>query len=379
MKKNEIVSLIIIFILLIAILFGAIYLGGRHRLGGKVPEPVTPNEYAGYLYCQIDGVMMRYDPQNDTAVKLCGHTDEDVYCILEHTAPPTRISDGRVYFGYLSGSEDAKYYIAYYDIESGKTQDTGIEYSPYRSFFVYDGYIYYNDSKNLLRQPADGGEVESLAECDYSEYILMVADGKIYTYSGNFSISSSIINTAHIYSYDLETSQKKDIYSFRTYTSDCINKAEYHDGKIYISIDTAEIISAKPSLSSQWRFDYVRLYVIDTKSDECDKLLETQVGEFFLKDNKIVYFPYTERAVISDAFSGYPQALCGESIHECDLDGKNDKIIYTNPDIAFLEGYLSGDKLFGSFADSSPGTENELFYASLNLATGEINKVVLPE
>ena len=204
MKKSEIISLVITFLVLAAIFAGAIYLGNMHRFGSKTSvsnqTDVTLPKQSNHLYCQIDGVMMRFDPKNDSAEKLCGHPDGDVDCILEHTAPPTRISDGRVYFGYLSGSEDAKYYIAYYDIESEKTHRTEIELSEEKDFFVYDGYIYFIDSVTITRVPVDGGEPEKLTECSPFEYMLMVADGKIYTYSCSSAVSSSIINTEYIYS-----------------------------------------------------------------------------------------------------------------------------------------------------------------------------------
>ena len=374
MKKSEIISLIIIFLVLAAIFAGAIYLGSMHRFGSKTsasdPTDATLPKLPNHLYCQIDGVMMRFDPKNDSAEKLCGHTDEDVYCILEHTAPPTRISDGRVYFGYLS--EDAKYYIAYYDIESGKTHQTEIELSAKKDFFVYDGYIYFIDLITITRVPVDGGEPEKLTECSPFEYMLMVADGKIYTYSCSSAVSSSIINTEYIYSYDIKSLEKKELFEFKVsnFNNNIINKAEYLDGKIYFTLDISEMVpTGSAMISKTCRY----LYAIDTRTEECNKLLDTEVDVFFLGENKIYYFPP------ADPTLGYFYIARSNDIHECDLDGKNDRVIYSNSDIVFLGGDIVNRKLFGSFAGYIPGVNSDLFYASLNLETGEIKEVVLSE
>ena len=374
MKKSEIISLVITFLVLAAIFAGAIYLGNMHRFGSKTsasdPTDATLPKQSNHLYCQIDGVMMRFDPKTESAEKLCGHTDGDVDCILEHTAPPTRISDGRVYFGYLS--EDAKYYIAYYDIESGKTHQTEIELSAKKDFFVYDGYIYFIDLITITRVPVDGGEPEKLTECSPFEYMLMVADGKIYTYSDNSAVSSSSINTEYIYSYDIKSLEKKELFEFKVsnFNNNIINKAEYLDGKIYFTLDISEMVPTGSALvSAISRY----LYVIDTGTEECNKLLDTEVDEFFLDENKIYYFPQPDPTL------GYFHIARSNDIHECNLDGKNDRVIYSNSDIVFLGGDIVNRKLFGSFAGYIPGVNSDLFYASLNLETGEIKEVVLSE
>jgi hypothetical protein len=374
MKKSETISLIIIFLVLAAIFAGAIYLGSMHRFGSKTsasePTDATLSKLPNHLYCQIDGVMMRFDPKNDSVEKLCGHTDEDVYCILEHTAPPTRISDGRVYFGYLS--EDAKYYIAYYDIESGKTHQTGIELSVKKDFFVYDGYIYFIDLLTITRVPVDGGEPEKLTECSPSEGIFTVADGKIYTYSDKSSVFSSIINTEYIYSYDIKSLEKKELFEFKVsnFNNNIINNAKYLDGMIYFTLDTSEMVPTSSALVvGRGRY----LYAIDTRTEECNKLLDTEVDEFFIDENKIYYFPPADPTV------GYFYIARSNDIHECDLDGKNDRVIYSNSDIVFLGGDIVNRKLFGSFAGYIPGINSDVFYASLDLETGEIKEVVLPE
>ena len=375
MKKSEIISLIIIFLVLAAIFAGAIYLGSMHRFGSKTsasdPTDATLPKLPNHLYCQIDGVMMRFDPKNDSAEKLCGHTDEDVYCILEHTVPPTRISDGRVYFGYLS--EDAKYYIAYYDIESGKTHQTGIELSAEKDFFVYDGYIYFIDLITLTRVPVYGGEPEKLTECSPFEGIFTVADGKIYTYSDNSAVSSSSINTEYIYSYDIKSLEKKELFEFKVsnFNNNIINKAEYLDGKIYFTLDISETVPTSLDMISKICRRY--LYAIDTRTEECNKLLDTEVDEFFLDENKIYYFPP------ADPTLGYFHIARSNDIHECDLDGKNDRVIYSNSDIFFLGGDIVNRKLFGSFAGYIPGINSDVFYASLDLETGEIKEVVWPK
>lgn len=376
MKKSEIISLIIIFLVLAAIFAGAIYLGSMHRFGSKTsasdPTDATLPKLPNHLYCQIDGVMMRFDPKKDRAEKLCGHTDEDVYCILEHTAPPTRISDGRVYFGYLSGSEDAKYYIAYYDIESGKTHQTGIELSVKKDFFVYDGYIYFIDLITITRVPVDGGEPEKLTECSPFEGIFTVADGKIYTYSDKSAFSSSFIITEYIYSYDIKSLEKKELFEFKVsnFNNNTVNKAEYLDGKIYFTLDISEMVPTGSAMTSKTcRY----LYAIDTRTEECNKLLDTEVDEFFLDENKIYYFPP------ADPTLGYFYIARSNDIHECDLDGKNDRVIYSNSDIVFLGGDIVNRKLFGSFAGYIPGINSDVFYASLDLETGEIKEIVLLE
>ena len=242
-----------------------------------------------------------------------------------------------------------------------------------KDFFVYDGYIYFIDLITITRVPVDGGEPEKLTECSPSEGIFTVADGKIYTYSDNSAVSSSIINTEYIYSYDIKSLEKKELFEFKVSNfnnNNIINNAEYLDGKIYFTLDISEMVpTSLAMISKTCRY----LYAIDTRTEECNKLLDTEVDEFFLGENMIYYFPP------ADPTLGYFYIARSNDIHECDLDGKNDRVIYSNSDIVFLGGDIVNRKLFGSFAGYIPGVNSDVFYASLNLETGEIKEVVLSE
>ena len=171
----------------------------------------------------------------------------------------------------------------------------------------------------------------------------------------------------------LESLEKKELFKFKVSilnNNNIINKAEYLDGKIYFTLDISEMVPTGSALvSAISRY----LYVIDTGTEECNKLLDTEVDEFFLDENKIYYFPP------ADPTLGYFHIARSNDIHECDLDGKNDRVIYSNSDIFFLGGDIVNRKLFGSFAGYIPGINSDVFYASLDLETGEIKEVDLPE
>lgn len=387
MKKKEIISIIIIAILLAAILFGTIYLSSRHRLDDKgfVPSIIGTNSQTmgKYLYFDKNGTLMRYDSMTDSVTKLCGHLSSGSNCILEKVGSSVQLYNNRLYFDYLTddvfGETNA---IAYYDIISGKTHLLNIEIYRTSKFFISDGYIYYTHSNNICRIPADGGKSEILIESNGIEKMFMAADGKIYVSCVMLSFSSSFpsLNTGYIYSYDVETLVKEEVFKFTTATSSPIIKALYCDGKIYLQISDASGLDAASSLIIS---DHEYLYRIDTKTHETVKISDTNINDFYLTENNIYYIPYEERKVYApDVYfsdeNGMYDVLKSADIHICDLDGGNDHIIYTNPDIALESVHIINGKLFGLFVGTVPGIEANDFYASLNLENGEIKEVKIP-
>lgn len=381
MKRSEIVTLIIIFVVLLAIFAGALYLGGRHRLGGDKPffgtsgneEQALP---PSYLYCQIYGKLMRFDTANGVAEKLCGHADADVSCILERAVDPIRLCEGKLYFGYQNPENMQRCLVGCYDIESGAVHETGIDFSMKTGFFVHGGYIYTSEPGVILRYPEVGGNPEIFAETD--EVVFMVADGKVYTYGGDYSIYYPHVNDpAYIFSYDVETRKKNTVLSFNTNTDQCVSRAYCTDGRIYLLL--SEAIADNDIMFNAPDELIKRLYSIDTETDECRMLFDTYVDELFLSEDSVIYIPYEERTIASGQYTDRLEVTRSASIRACDLDGNNDRVIYTNYDISLAMGYYGNGTIFGSFFGKSPGIDSYFYHAALNLATGEIKKVVLPK
>lgn len=381
MKRSEIVTLIIIFVVLLAIFAGALYLGGRHRLGGDKPffgtsgneEQALP---PSYLYCQIYGKLMRFDTANGVAEKLCGHADADVSCILERAVDPIRLCEGKLYFGYQNPENMQRCLVGCYDIESGAVHETGIDFSMKTGFFVHGGYIYTSEPGVILRYPEVGGNPEIFAETD--EVVFMVADGKVYTYGGDYSIYYPHVNDpAYIFSYDVETRKKNTVLSFNTNTDQCVSRAYCTDGRIYLLL--SEAIADNDIMFNAPDELIKRLYSIDTETDECRMLFDTYVDELFLSEDSVIYIPYEERTIASGQYTDRLEVTRSASIRACDLDGNNDRVIYTNYDILLAMGYYGNGTIFGSFFGKSPGIDSYFYHAALNLATGEIKKVVLPK
>lgn len=381
MKRSEIVTLIIIFVVLLAIFAGALYLGGRHRLGGDKPffgtsgneEQALP---PSYLYCQIYGKLMRFDTANGVAEKLCGHADADVSCILERAVDPIRLCEGKLYFGYQNPENMQRCLVGCYDIESGAVHETGIDFSMKTGFFVHGGYIYTSEPGVILRYPEVGGNPEIFAETD--EVVFMVADGKVYTYGGDYLIYYPHVNDpAYIFSYDVETRKKNTVLSFNTNTDQCVSRAYCTDGRIYLLL--SEAIADNDIMFNAPDELIKRLYSIDTETDECRMLFDTYVDELFLSEDSVIYIPYEERTIASGQYTDRLEVTRSASIRACDLDGNNDRVIYTNYDILLAMGYYGNGTIFGSFFGKSPGIDSYFYHAALNLATGEIKKVVLPK
>lgn len=381
MKRSEIVTLIIIFVVLLAIFAGALYLGGRHRLGGDKPffgssgnegQTLPPS----YLYCQIYGKLMRFDTANGVAEKLCGHADADAGCILERAVDPIRLCEGKLYFGYQDPANMQRCLVGCYDIESGAVHETGIEFAMKTGFLVYGGYIYTSGPGVILRYPEVGGNPEIFAEAD--EVVFMVADGKVYTHGGDYSIyHPNHKDPAYIFSYDIETRKKNTVLSFNTNTDQCVSRAYCKDGRIYLLLSEAiaenDIVYNVPDELIK------RLYLIDTETDECRMLFDTYVDELFLSEDSVICIPYEERTIPSGQYTDRLEVTRSASIRACDLDGGRDRVIYTNYDISLAVGYFGNGTIFGSFVGKSPGIESSFYHAALNLATGEIKRVVLPK
>lgn len=381
MKRSEIVTLIIIFVVLLAIFAGALYLGGRHRLGGDKPFFGTSGNEEhtfppSYLYCQIYGKLMRFDTANGVAEKLCGHADADGGCILERAVDPIRLCEGKLYFGYQDPANMQRCLVGCYDIESGAVHETGIDFSMKTGFFAHGGYIYTSGPGVILRYPEVGGNPEIFAEAD--EVVFMVADGKVYTHGGDYSIYYPHVNDlAYIFSYDIETRKKNTLLSFNTNTDQCVSRAYCTDGRIYLLLSEAiadnDIVYNVPDELIK------RLYLIDTETDECRMLFDTYVDELFLSEDSVIYIPYEERTIQSGQYTDRLEVTRSASIRACDLDGGRDRVIYTNYDISLAVGYFGNGTIFGSFVGKSPGIESSFYHAALNLATGEIKRIVLPK
>ncbi len=388
MKTRNIINAAIAVLLAAVLFVGAIYLAIRHRCDGKQNDlSIIDSQTSGdLLYFISNNTVMRYDYPSARAVRLCGHKTDNTDCELENVGGTLRLYGNRLYFCFRTEDDIFKYSIGYYDLESGDIHrlDAELSIRLYGNFSIYDGYVYYIDGRAVKRIPADGGQSERLCEVTYSEQFIMAADGNIYTSSGlSLSSSTLLTDSAHIYSYDTETMEKKTVSKFSTISINPIGDVVYRDGKIYLSIaetvkdqDKASMISYIGSSSYLW--------CIDTATDTAKKLIDTPISDFFLNDGKIFYIPQDDRQVYAPGMDNeemgdmYPTNR-GASIHECDLDGGNDRVVYTDQDIAVMSMYMIRGRLFGHCIGRTLETDKSSFYALIDLDTDELRVIDMPE
>ena len=378
-KKKDLITAIIIALVLAAILFSAVYLSMRHRFTDKTFNAGAIGSYTQtsgkHLYFNKNGTLMRYDSENDTVTKPCGHTKGNNKCILEDLSGDVSVYGNRVYFSYHTDKLGMNTDVAYFDIKTEKTHTLGVNNSG--SFYIYDGSVYYVDIElsAICRIPASGGSAETLVEDITYEKIFAAADGKIFSCYTPISFSSMYptIYTSCIYSYDIETLEKRELASFQTDSMSPIKKSAFSDGTVYFQISLW-----RATINSEF------LYTLDTETDEINRILVTNINTFYLTDKGICYFPYKERNVyapnlyLSDENGMFP-VLKSPDLYFCNFNGENIQTIYTNPNVSFESVYWINGKFFGLFVGTADGIEENEFYASINVDQGKFKEIRLPE
>lgn len=382
MKKKDIITVIIVAVVLAAVLASCLYLANRHRFLNNDNSAVIRSDYqidGNFLYFNKNGTLMRYNSLTDEVSRLCGHEERNSECLLEEATKNIYLFNNRIYFRYCDVVLE-RYPIAYYDLSTGEIHKLNIVLDLNHSFFLSNGKIYYISNNAIFSASPDNGKSKKLTECSKTEDIIMVENDQIYTC---LSDDSSGIKYSAIYSYNIKTLKKEEIYNFITSYYYPIAKIEYFEDRIYMIINISPINSSSAALENKTE---KILFCYDTKTKKMNKLLDMQIDDFILTKNSIYYFPYEEREVhhigtnlVGEHYTT-SQVSCSENIYQCDHDGNNSKIIYANSAIGYEIRYIVNGKLFGRFVGDCPelGIDGKLFYASIDLITQKITKIEMP-
>ncbi len=381
LKKKDLITASVITLLLAALLFGAIYLSTGHRRDKKPLPPrviaLDSQTFGKSIFFVERNTIVRCDYLSGRGVRLCGHEYYTADCALENVSGTLQLLDTRLYFCYHRAEGAYQYRVAYYDFNSGEVHDTGAEFNLNNGFFVTDGYIYYVTGNDIKRISVDGGSSERVASCERDEEIVMAANGKLYTaYGSSLLISATSIRPVYICTYDLETMTKNIIHRFTSAHANSVSKVLYLDGRIYLSLaDSTERVSV-----GSGRVTYNTLWYIETATDKLSRVFDTYIDDFFLGSNKIYYIPYEERDIYAPEM-GYDDGMYSvtgsASIHECDFDGGNDRVVFTDPDIALMKGHTVDGMILGSFIGRAPdgGTGS---YGVIDTKSGKLKTVEMP-
>lgn len=302
----------------------------------------------------------------------------------------SQVADGRMYFSSMEAYTHI-YTYGYQDIVTGEVKVLRVcseSESPELSApCVEDGYIYYickilrndGDAKNpddylpyVCRMPADGGDEETVCELeDNYELLKFVIDGKLITYFDGVFYSINIETKERIVIFDIV---KEGYRSYSGYMS-CLN------GKIYFICQSDSYVESEYKKS---RHQLSFLLCIDMKTGDVKKVIEEPVISFCLTDDTIYYSLFELRHLyIPEDYKEHPENvvifLTSPDLHACDLDGSNDRVIYTNEEINFATSYTIIDEvLYGFLWDYNENLHKfgDTYFGKIDFSTGKVTAAV---
>ena len=338
--------------------------------------------YGSKAFTQYYASLNYYAHEDGIFERLNNYDENDANSSYRAIEVLSQIVDGKLYYIYDSLPtiySDLK--AAYLDISTMTSTEIGdISVSSITDYaFVYDNYYYYSNGNILTHKGAiyrmslEDGTEELILEFDNEESLLMVADGVIVTmnrFAGR--LTSSTPENCIITAYDIETLEKRELWSNDEGDPNYVYSPAYLDGYLYFLTEIRE--QGTPYLMR-----------INLASGEAECVIERTSSFYWITDNGIWYYPLEWRTVnyhpmwssiLNDLFSTNASA----TLHYCDLDGGNDLEVYTNADFA-IESYESAviidGKLCARVCGDFPslGLKDALFFAEVDLATGVITKL----
>lgn len=369
MNKKDIITIIITTLILTALIGGCLFLASRHRFESK-------NDSTVFSYFTEHKTLMEYNALTESVRKVCGHSTPNDECPLENVISKVQVYENKVYFHRMIGYVRA---ISCCDPKTSEVFDitdvkNEVFYDLGDNFAVGDGYVFYNEDGNIFRVPVSGGESRLVHKLqDDLEQVIAVADGKLFTATYANPFSSTISFTEQIFAYDLKSFKKREIYSFVSpIMSSSNSNYQYYNGHLYMML-TPEIRDGNQI------YGKTNLYRINTKTERVERIIDTEIVNFVVSNNKIYYFPYEERTVITPSVTY--EVYIGDSIWTCSTDGKNSRVVYTNPDIIFEDCRIVGGKFFGFCSGSCPeiGINGGQFYCTIDFNTQKVKKIAMPD
>jgi hypothetical protein len=418
-RKHICLALALLFVLPLLVSCG----GGTTTPGGTPGE--TPNETSGvpafslenlsskvlknkgvitcgsFLFTSRYSTIFRYNTATGTFPKACMDPECTGDCPMESgNCFPLQVVDGKLYFwaemvrqpldwGHpvYWGSQDLVTGEVKIILESTSIQPAG------GPEFVYDGMMYYmrmmlkedvdtsnptavlnsdNYDLHICRIPLTGGNEETLRLAP-DETIFVVADGYYIT---NYTASDRDVNC--LFSYDKDFREQTVFLDFKTSGLTCMSSAQYLNGTVYfysrkdgeqnnvfcsLKLATGELklLIDKPIAACQVTEDAIYYSLKETrclyKPEGWDEMTDEQQQT---AEEKPIYY------------------LAGAELYACDLDGQNERVVYTDPVRDFIEDYTVIDGVLYGWIydfDEQSHTWKDRYFGSIDFESGEVTNI----
>lgn len=323
-----------------------------------------------------------YVPESGVYERLYEYDRDDASVPYRRFEVLSQIIDGKLYFIYdyrARVEDDENLNAAYLDLSTLEITDIcDMTYDRISGgAYVCGDYYYYSRRTDiparagkLYRISLKDGREELVLEFAQEESLFMAADGEIVTLNrfGNIMDSETPKNCV-INAYDIETLEKRVLWSDDGSKYRNVSSSAYLDGDLYFL-----------AMHSDYsKYDIIR---VNIESGKAECILEGISDHWWLTDGGIWYYPCEPRTVnfhppFSSMMNSLFSTIASPTLHFCDLDGENDREIYTNADIAFenpRSAVIVDGKICGYFCGSFPslGLDSALVLAEIDLETGEI-------
>jgi hypothetical protein len=367
--------------------------GAVHKTNVVRDANIGITEYGDYVYCTW-GKIFRYNRKTGEFSRACADSECDGTCPLDNIVGYIlQIVDGKLYFGSMEAYTH-NYTYGYQDIITGEVKVLRVcsesEGPELCAPCVSGGYIYYmskilredGNAQNpddylsyVCRMSVEGGKEEIVFGLqDNYELLKFVSGGKLVTYIDGI-----------LYSIDIETKERTVIFdgkkegylSFGDYMS-CL------DGKIYFLCKTN---SGMQSEYNNITYSYSYLMCLSLETGEAKRIVDKPIISFCLTDDAVYYTPFELRHMyIPEDYKEHPENvvvfLASPELHSCDLDGGNDKILYTNKNMDFAKLYTVIDGVLYGWLwdyDESLHRFGSTYFGIINLSTGKVTATVKPK
>ena len=278
-------------------------------------------------------------------------------------------------------------YIFGLDISDGSVETIDIidsnEFVARHYIWVVDNTYYY--MRKVLRDGGDKTVPEDYETCivkkapfaDKFEKLCVLPDDAALRYAVKEGLVVFSNGTIDLYDLNgqfqrtiLEWSSSGTPYGFES--GQQVASGAYKDGKLYIRGQ----ITVRDGDKATSRQSY--LFSVDLSTGVFKKIIDAPIYSFYLADNKLYYASADDRMLYqNEQTEEFVHFSCSPDIRVCNLDGSEDKVIYTNASLRYPSAVsvaVSNGKMYGvfnRFNEETKGEEN-LGFCELDLNTGTL-------
>ncbi len=365
------------------------------NLSNKVLKNITIIPCGNLLFTSQWSVIYRYNTATGTFRKACMDPECDGDCSLESgQCYPLQVVDGKLYFWTEMTRQQAlgirPTYLGSQDLVTGEVKillEATSTQPPGGPEFVYDGMMYYlrtmlkldvdpNDTMavmnpdnydvHICRIPITGGKEEVLRLAP-DELLFAVADG--------YYLTRSAVDRC-VFSYDRDFKEQTVFFDFGALGLRCASDVQYLNGTAYF-------------YARRDGDDYNGFYSLDLATKELKLLVDKRISicrvtedaiYYNLKESRYMYKPEGWDEMTDEQKEENPPAvlLCSAELYACDLDGQNERVVYTDAMRDYTEDYTVIDGvLYGWIYDFDEQTHKwkDRYFGSIDFESGEVTNI----